>query len=96
MQVFHSYNVQTVYIHEYTGMCICLCAYRFRPCIYHVHTWHVQFHFAMNKKYKKKKILQRAGYEPTIMCIAASCLNHYTTSMLASNTIVTVYVYCFT
>ena len=43
-----------------------------------------------------EKILQRAGYEPTIVCITASCLNHFTTSMLASNTIVTVYVYCFT
>ncbi len=40
--------------------------------------------------------MQRAGYEPTIVCITASCLNHYTTSMLASDRIVTVYVYCFT
>jgi hypothetical protein len=44
----------------------------------------------------QKKNCKRAGYEPTIVCITASCLNHYTTSMLASNTIVTVYVYCFT
>ncbi len=45
---------------------------------------------------QKEKILQRAGYEPTIVCITASCLNHYATSMLASDTIVTVHVYCFT
>ncbi len=89
-----------VYTRIYKYLCVCLCAYMFRPCIYHIHTWqsehtwHVQFHFAMNKKYKKK--LQRAGYEPTIVCITASCLNHYTTIMLASERIVTVYVYCFT
>ncbi len=35
-------------------MDLCLCTYMFRPCIYHVHTWHIQFHSAMNKKYKKK------------------------------------------
>ena len=85
-----------VYTRIYRYLYVCLCAYMFRPCIYHVHTWHVQFHFAMNKKYKKEKILQRAGYEPTIVCITASCLNHYTSSMLASYRIVTVYVYCFT
>ncbi len=85
-----------VYTRIYRYLYVCLCAYWFRPCIYHVHTWHVQFHFTMNKKYKKKKILQRAGYEPMIMCITASCLNYYTTSMLASTAIVTVYVYCFT
>ncbi len=93
-----------VYTQIYWYLYVCLCAYMFRPCIFHVHTWHVQFHFAMNKKYKQK--LQRAGYEPTIVCIKASCLNHYTTSMLASNRTVTGYVhlrivtgyvyYCFT
>ncbi len=41
----------------------------------------------------QKKLLQRAGYEPKIVCITASCLNHYTTCMLASYRIVTVYVY---
>ncbi len=42
-----------VYTRIYWNLYLCLCAYMFRPCIYHVHTWHVQFHFAMNKKYKK-------------------------------------------
>ncbi len=36
---------------------------------------HIQFHSAMNKKYKKTS-MQSSGFEPTIMCIAASCLNH--------------------
>ncbi len=50
-----------------------------------------------DQKIQKEKILQRAGYEPTTVCITASCLNHYATSMLVSDTIVTLsYVYCFT
>ncbi len=84
----------SVHTRIYRYLYVCLCEYMFRPCIYCIHTWHVQFYFAMNKKYKKKK--NAKSWEPTIVCITASCLNHYTTSMLASNTIVTVHVYCFT
>ncbi len=45
---------------------------------------------------QKGKILQRSSFKPTIVCIIASCLNHYATSMLVSYRIVKVYVYCFT
>ncbi len=76
-------------------MDVCSCTYMFSLCIYHVHTWHVQFHFAMNKKIKQGNLMQRSSFEPTIEGITASCLNHYTTNMLVSYTIVTVYVYCF-
>jgi hypothetical protein len=43
---------------------------------------------------QKWHFMQSSSFEPTIMCIAASCLNHYASSMLACCTIVTVYVYC--
>ncbi len=96
MQVFHSYNVQTVYIHEYTAIFIYVCAH---TCLDHVYIVYIHgmYNFTLPwTRNTKNKLLQRAGYEPTIVCITASCLNHYTTSMLASYRIVTVYVYCFT
>jgi hypothetical protein len=38
MQVFHSYNVQTVYIHEYTGIFIHV---RVHTCLDHVYTMYI-------------------------------------------------------
>ncbi len=39
MHVFHSYNVQTVYIHEYTGICMYV---RVHTCLDHVYTMYIQ------------------------------------------------------
>ncbi len=74
------------------------CTYMFRPCLYHVHTMYIHgmYNFSLPwTKNTKGNIMQSSSFEPTIMCITASCLKHYATSMLASYTIVTVYVYCF-
>ncbi len=90
MHAFHSYNVQTVYIHEYTGICLYVCVY---TCLDHVACTISLFH---EQEIQKEKILHTAGYKPTIVCITASCLNHYATRMLVSDTTVTVHVYCFT
>jgi hypothetical protein len=96
MHIFHSYNVQTMYIHEFAGICIYVGVH---TCLDHVYTMYIHgmynFTLPWTRNTKRKK-LQRTGYDPTITCTTASCLNHYTTSMLASNTIVTVYIYCFT
>ncbi len=53
-----------VYTRIYRYVYVWSCAYMFRPCIYLVHTWHVQFHFAMDKKYKKKKYCKELGMNP--------------------------------
>ncbi len=62
------------------------------PCTYMAY----RISLCHEQKIQKRHSMQSSGFEPTIMCIAASCLNHlYTTSMLARQTIVAVYVYCF-
>ncbi len=85
MHVFHSYNIETVFIHKYTGICMYV---RVHTCLDHVYTMYIHgmYNFTLpSTKIQKEKILQRAGFESTIVCITASCLNHYTTSMLASD-----------
>jgi hypothetical protein len=96
MHVFHSYNVQTVYIHEYTGICM---YDRVHTCLDHVYSIYIHgmYNFTLSPtRNTKRKILQRVGYKATIVCIASSCLNHYAASMLASDPIVTVHLYCLT
>ncbi len=82
----------------YTNILVFVCMFVCLACLDHVYTMYIHdmYNFTLPWTRNTKKKLQRAGYEPTIVCIKASCLNHYTTSMLASNRIVTGYVYyCF-
>ena len=84
-----------IYTNIQVFVCMFVCIHvqtMYMPCTYMVCT----ISLCHEQEILKEKILQRAGYEPTIVCITASCLNHYTTSMLASYRTVTVYVYCFT
>jgi hypothetical protein len=76
MHVFHSYNVQTMYIHEHTGICM---YFHVHTCSDHVYTMYILCH---EQDIQKEKILQWSSFEPTFLCIAASCLNHFPTSML--------------
>ncbi len=64
IQEFVYMFVICMYVRIYRYLYVCSCAYMFRPCIYHVHTGHVRFHFAMNKKYKKKKYCKALGKNP--------------------------------
>jgi hypothetical protein len=61
------------------------------PCTYMA--WTISL--CHEQKIQKGNMMQSSSFEPTIVCIAASCLDHYATSMLARYTIVAVYVYCF-
>ncbi len=74
----------------YTRIYRYLYVYRFRPCIYHVHTWHVQFHLTMNKKYKKKKYCKELGTNPWSCAYQPTAL---TTTLPAC---LQVMQYCFT
>jgi hypothetical protein len=77
MHIFHSYNVQTMYIHELAGICIYVDVHT--SCTYMACT----ISLCHEQEIQKEKILQRVGLEPTMGCITASSLNHYTSSMHA-------------
>ena len=49
----------------------------------------------MNILFQEKKYYG-PRFEPMILCILTSCLDHYTTSVIVKMIIVALYVYCFT
>ncbi len=94
MYIFRSYNVQTMYIHEFAGICIYVGVH---TCLDHVYTMyiHCMYYFTLPwTRNTRRKILQRVGLEPTIWCITASSLHHYTSSMLEIYGIVTGHSIC--
>ena len=99
------YNVQTRYMNwnsyisvhtcsdqVYTGTNMyshaCSSTYLFSPCTYQVHTLNVQVHVSMYIVTKSKK----SRFELKTSCISSGRLNHYASSVLEIDTIVTVYV----
>ena len=45
--------------------------------------------------FSKNKKWHRSRFEPMILCILTSRLDHYTTSVLVKMVIVALYIYCF-
>ena len=93
-----SYNVKTVYIHKH----ICISSYMYvhvHTCSDHVYTMYIHgmynFMFLWACISRNTK-WHRSRFEPMILCILTSCLDHYTTSVLVRMVIVALYVYCFT
>ena len=90
-----SYNVKTVYIHKH----ICISSYMYvhvDTCSDHVYTMYIHgmYNFMLlwacisrNRKW------HRSRFEPMILCILTSCLDHYTTSVLVKMVIVALYIY---
>jgi hypothetical protein len=80
--VIHTMFRPCIYTNIQVFVCMFVCIHvqtMYMPCTYMVCTISL-----CHEQEIQRKILQRAGYKPTIACITASCLNHYTTSMLAS------------
>ncbi len=91
---FSPYNVQTVYIHEYTFIFVYV---RVHTCSDHVYTTYI--HSMYNFTFLWTCIIKRRSstfrFEPMILCILASCLDHYAISVVVRCRIITVFVYFF-
>jgi hypothetical protein len=54
----------------------------FRPYMYYVHTWNVQYHIAMNKNYKKQNFAYVRTWTHDLVHIS-EVLNHYASIVIA-------------
>ena len=92
---------------HHSGICIpyvqsmhkeCTCLYIVRTRMNHVCSTFI--HATRNvaclcTDFSKNKKWHRSRFEPMILCILTSCLDHYTTSVLVKIVIVALYIYVY-